>query len=460
MLADHLQKDENDARAYLVSLAEGLSREARDELHQPEAAELVERADKLRHTTETAMLRSFGAWQHAVHAYESLAAAVAGARNARARVARSYDSMVAMHGDAAAQSEGRSPYSVWDAREHGRRRQLEASLARCYSAPSALLVNSGASALAVALGARRLPRGSTVLTGRSTHRDAEHLLTRFIAPLGVKLVRVPPANARTVLDALSALQPSVAFFETAVIAPGGDVPAGIRGWSEASPRTLFLVDNTAQSVLTRWFGGAAPAVKRLLVLESATKYLAHHCTAGLLYGPEELIAESREYAKYTGQQLQEKAFNFVRPAEIEHLGWKLSRHSHNAGVFLDELSAVDGVDARGLDAAAGEESRRLLFREGRGGVVFVRLRGHGSGERAHHELLAAWQATARRRGGWIPVRAGFGWNDTTATVQAAPLHESKGSPHLRISTGIEPEHIARELAGALAAACVELRGAS
>ncbi len=452
----HLRIDEDDARSYLLSLARGLLSEIRSGVREPEAADLAERAEKLVFDIDATDLRTFGLWQRAVHAYEALASAVAGARNGRARVARSYESMEELRADAGAQAEGKSPHAVWETHEHGRRRQLEAALAACHHCESALLLNSGASAAAVAVGATRPARGATILIGRRGHVDTAEYLTRFVAPLGVKMVHVPPGNAGAVLDALRTLKPEAALFETAVNAPGGDVPAGVLRWFEASPDTLFIVDNTVQSVLTRWFEGelGERAARRLVVLESATKYLAHQCTAGLVYGPEAVVGRMRELARATGQQLQEKAFNFLRPAEITHLPWKLSRHASNVRIFVEELSAVSDVEVRTLDAAADEEARALLFRHGPGGVVFVRLPGHRARGRIHHELLAAWQAEARRQGAWIPVRAAFGWKDTTAYVnEPSRTWPEEGAAYLRVSVGIEPAGVARRLARALAAAC-------
>jgi cystathionine beta-lyase/cystathionine gamma-synthase len=458
VLPESFRVDENDARSYLLALGRGLLSEIRTGLREPECADLSERAEKLLRELEAADLRTYGLWQRSVHAYEALGCLVANARNVRARVARSYESMEELHHDADAQLQGRSAHAVWDTHEHGRRRQLEAALAACHHCESTLLVNSGMSAVTIALGTVKPARGATILVGRGGHFETTDYLTRFVAPLGVKVVHVPSGNAGAVLDALRTLAPTAALFETAVNAPGGEAPSGISRWFEASPETLFIVDNTVQSVLTRWFDGkTAPGLEsRLIVVESVTKYLAHHCTAGLIYGPEAIVARMRDLARATGQQLQEKAFNFLRPAEIEHLAWKLSRHARNVGVFVEEIGAAKGVDVRTLDSGTDTEARAALFRHGPGGIVFMRLRGHGAGERGHRELLAEWQAEARRQGAWVPVRAGFGWNDTTAIVHEHGRGRPEGGPaYLRISIGIEPECVARRLAQALATACAK-----
>jgi cystathionine beta-lyase/cystathionine gamma-synthase len=456
VLPESLRMDESDARRYLLALAGGLLAEIRAGLREPEATDLAERTERLQRELEAADLGTFGLWQRASHAYEALAGAVAGARNARARVARSYESMEELHDDAHAQTRGRSAHAVWDTHEHGRRRQLEAALAACHHCESALLLNSGMSAVAIAVAAARPACGATILLGRGGHAGTADYLTRFVVPFGVNVVQVAAGNAGAVLDALRTLQPAVALFETAITAPRGDVPSGISRWFDAAAGTLFVVDNTVQSALTRWFDGEAGTSGdgQLVVVESLTKYLAHQCAAGLIYGPEAIVGRMRELARAAGQQLQEKAFNFLRPAEIEHLPWKLSRHASSVRAFVEELGSAPSIEWNTLDHGADLEARASIFRRGPGGVVFVRLRGEGHGERAHHELLARWQAEARRRGAWIPVRAGFGWNDTTAVVHEPSRALPSSCPaHLRISIGIEPAAVTRRLAQALAAAC-------
>src|SRR5690606_26338612 len=103
------------------------------------------------------------------------------------------------------------------------------------------------------------------------HQATSDFLTRFVAPTGVKIVRVPPGSSEAVQEALRAVRPQVALFETAPSAPGGNVPARVSEWFEASPETLFMIDNSVQSLLTPWFDGAATRGRRLVVIESAAR---------------------------------------------------------------------------------------------------------------------------------------------------------------------------------------------
>lgn len=457
MAYDSPRASRDDARSYLLALLTGLVEETRQELRDPEAAAILEKAEKLTREIEAADLRRFGPWQKAVHAYEGVADAVAAARNTRSRTARSYESMEEMGRDTEAQAKGKSPHAVWDSAEHGRRRQIEKKIAERFGAEDALLVNSGASAIAVAVGALRLPRGATVLTGRHAHPETTSFLTRYVMPGGVKIVRVPLGHGDTVIDALRTLKPELALLETATAAPVSEVPSRVEDWFRASPSTHFVIDNTVQSLLTPWFGADKAPRRKLVVVESAAKYLSHRCMAGMVYGPDELVAPIREYARATGQYLQEKAFNYIRPAEIEQLGWKLTRHAVNARVFASEAAGCQDIEVRLLDSEADPGARASLFANGPGCLVFVRLGTRRDPATGHRKLLAGFQAQAKKRGAWVPVRAGFGWTDTTARIHE-PTGErvDEGPRYLRVSVGIEPEHIIRDLGKALRAASDEV----
>lgn len=455
MVYDPPRASRDDARSYLLSLTSGLMDETNRELRDPEAADLLERGERLMRDLEIADLRSFGIWQRWVHAYEALADGATAARNRRARTARSYETMDELWQDAEAQALGASPHAIWDAHEHGRRRQIEARIARRFGAEAALLVNSGMAAIALATSALRLARGATLLTGHHACAETAHYLTRYVAPAGVKIVRVPPGHADTVMEALRALRPQVALFETATNAPTSDVPSRIDAWFEASPETLFVVDNTVQSLLTPWFGVDRPARRRLLVVEDASRYLCHRAMAGLLYGPAALLDPLRDLARATGQNLQERAFNSIRAAEVEHVGWKLARHAANVRVFAGELSGLPDIDVQVLGSAGDAEALGALFPAGPGCPVFVRLRAPHEREAGHRRLLSRWQAHARKRGAWVPVRDGFGWSDTTARLFEPASGLRPDARYLRVSVGIEPEAIVRDLARALGAAAME-----
>ena len=446
--------DERDARGYLLALAAGLMKETRADLREPEASEAAERGEKLVREIESASLGTYGTWQRSIHAYEAVALAVAAAHNLRARIARSYETMEELLRDVDAQREGRSRYTYWDASEHGRRRQIEAAIAARHGAEAALLLNSGMSSVAVALGSMRLSRGATILTGQRGHHATSDFLTRFVAPTGVKIVRVPPGNADAVQAALRAVRPQLALFETAASAPGGNAPARVEEWLAASPETLFVIDNSVQSLLTPWFEGVAARSRRLVVIEGAARYLSHRNMAGLLYGPAALLSPMRDFARATGQLLQEKAFNYIRPAEIEHLPWKLRRHAANVWRFLAVLREIGAVDVSVPGLCADERARASMFRNGPGCLLFLRIRAPIKTSGPYRRLLSAWQARARKIGAWVPVRAGYGWNDTIARVyEAGP----GGEPMcLRVSVGVEPAPVAERLATALAAACSEI----
>ena len=108
-------------------------------------------------------------------------------------------------------------------------------------------------------------------------------------------------------------------------------------------------------------------------------------------------------------------------------------------------------------SSADEETRSSLFAEGTGCILFVRIRGPVKTSAPYRRLLSVWQAQARKHGAWVPVRAGFGWSDTTARVhEPGPVDPPEAALCLQVSVGVEPEPVARRLAAALASACTAL----
>ena len=107
--------------------------------------------------------------------------------------------------------------------------------------------------------------------------------------------------------------------------------------------------------------------------------------------------------------------------------------------------------------------------DGPGAVVEVEADQHWFSVQAGVGDLGAGQDGAVRAGGeaaaevvalggaWVPVRAGFGWTDTTARIHEPTGERVDEEPrYLRVSVGIEPEHIIRDLGKALRAASDEV----
>lgn len=384
--------------------------------------------------------------------YEQLARSKGCTLNSVAEVARDYESMDAFWDDVHAQSRGDNPHTYWDTYEHGRRRQLEQLLAQTYGSEAALLLNSGMSGIAVVCEMLNLRTGDTIVTGERSYFEITDFLDRFVSERGVRVVRVPVGDTQKVVTTLKETKPRLVIVETATNVPSVDVPEDVPAWLEAAEQALFLIDNSVQSHLTRWFS-ILPQHERVIVLESGVKYLTHHCMAGVLYGERATLDGARNYARLAGQQLQEKAFNFINVAEIEHLPEKLARHTQNVRLFHQALQPYTRCFSlvNMLESTAAHEAADRIFGKGIGSLVFIALpRGIEDANTIHRRMLDEWRKLASDNGLTVEIRCGFGWNQTTARVYESGLLNQPDAPtYLRISVGIEPQWIVRSLAEAL-----------
>ena len=389
--------------------------------------------------------------------YAELAVEKGSILNAVAAVAREYESMEAFWADVEAEPRGESHYTYWDTFEHGRRRQLESLFARTYGSEDALLLNSGMSGIAVICQMLNLRPGDTIVTGERSYFETGDFLHRYFSERGIRIQRVPVADAQKVIAVLKQSNPRLVLVETATNAPSVDVPEDIATWFDAAPEAIFLIDNSVQSHLTRWFTSPACVPARTLVLESGVKYATHHCMAGIIYGCREALEPARSYARLAGHQLQEKAFNFISEAEVEHLAEKLDRHSRNARAFHEALEPYRHLFSytRLLDSTSGREAADTLFGNGVGSLIFLALAPDDTATAqdlnlAHRSLLDEWRRIAKEGGLAVEIRCGFGWNQTTARVYESHLLNQPGAPtYLRISVGIEPDRVIRTLAQCL-----------
>jgi cystathionine beta-lyase/cystathionine gamma-synthase len=354
---------------------------------------------------------------------------------------------------------GVSSTTYWDTYEHGRRRQLERRLAQCYGAATALLLNCGMSAIAVSLGSCCLRSGDVLLTGTRRYFETTGYIDRFVRPSGVQVIEVEVGRPGALVEALTRFRPRVVLVETATNAPSVDCPKDINLWAQTSPDTIFIIDNSIQSVLTRWYDIAHDLSDRLLVVESGTKFITNEIMCGVVYGAGEPAARARNFARDTGQQLQGRSLSYLNEHLLDLLPRRLAIHDRNTRRFAEILRQhlptsfhVVTVDS---DAPAIGVSP---FDLGIGCLVFVVgpscLRPEG-----YHRILSSWRSLCGREVDHaVPsVRAGFGWLGTAARVyQGSLLNQSDAPSYLRISVGAEPEFAIKASARALATAISEL----
>ncbi|MER9675339.1 PLP-dependent transferase [Mesorhizobium sp. M0208] len=198
----------------------------------------------------------------------------------------------------------------WDTLENGRRLQLERVLAEIYGSEQSVLVNCGMSAIAVALGACKVKAGTRLLVGKSRYFETSGLIERHLLPLGVEIRAVDVARPNALRDALAAFGPEVVLLETIANMPSVDPVRDIAAWSACPSAPIFILDNSVQSGLTRWFD-LLDFSDRLLVVESGTKYITNDAMCGVIYGAGDLIASTRNYARDTGQSLQARALSYL-----------------------------------------------------------------------------------------------------------------------------------------------------
>lgn len=425
---------------------------------------------------ETAELQSMGApVQHLVGDVECLPAAIdlcesaseafelylrlrdqlAAALDGGYVLAARYASMDQFWADAAAQERGERLDTYWDSYEHGLRRMLEQRLASAYGSDQAVLVNSGMSAIDVALRSVGLRPGSTVLAHHRAYFETDQYLLHVLAETGVRVRRADLTDRHAVRRAL-ADSPDAVLVEPVLNGPSCDVPILEPLLAAGVP---IVVDN---SVLGHALSGAllSPHGQRVLVAESGSKYLCRQASSGMLYGWGDLITAARLTARRTGQQLQGRALHRLRTGEIWQCAARLALHASRAGVFRGVLTD-QAPWLRVSDATTGAADRDdLLARHIRGGArgclsfVSCPVDEHEA-EQVHRTVVQRWCASHGAR-----VRAGFGWTATTGRAYGADaLNTDAGRSFIRVSVGLEPEEEVRALAaGFVAAAKATLAG--
>jgi Cys/Met metabolism PLP-dependent enzyme len=450
------------ALEYLSGLVNGLLREVTNhKTRLPESHVRQVRALYRHFTSDRRRLATFRSWHTLWLRYQKLSKLTGSLLNVTGTVATVYKSMDCFWADLSEQELGRSTGTVWDTYEHGRRRQLELLCATTYESEAALLLNSGMAALFCALWSAQPSPGSTILTGQRSYFETSELLLHWFRGLNLTTIRVEVDRPGEVVRALHSLRPAIALFETATNLPGSAAPPDCDHWRRASPETLFIVDNSVQGALTRWSRFSGELQERLVVVESGVKYMTENCMAGLLYGSRSIVERCRSFARVAGLLLQECAFNYLREAEIASLPDRLDLHSRNASAFAWRVRQRARPAARvgQVGDCSGRRNRATgLFAKGIGAPVFIELCSRTESGSAHRKLLDSWRTKARHVGIPVPIRAGFGWPQTTARVyESGILNQPDAPAYLRVSVGIEPLPIIEALADLLAATCQECR---
>ena len=437
-------------RNYYAAIVRGLAEEAiaccdeRNELAH-EATAVAEAAMELASDVE-----AMAGWrEHGRNRYRELSRRLANALCAHETIARQYENMNAFWDDAQMQARGDSPYTFWDVYEHGARRRLEHIIAHTYGAEDALLVNSGMSAIAVAIEAASLRTGDTVEVSSRGYFETTDLLDRVTRPRGVTIRHAAPTEGPVPI--------SLALLEVADATPGAHVPL-----DETLNRLLdggarIVIDNSMFGPTAGW-PGVFQSDNKLLFVESTAKFIGREVIGGVIYGTAAALDPVRLIARDTGQQLQAHAFHWLRPAEIAAASLRLKIHQRNVEILL---AALNPVRSR-LELCTPLRSNFRCVGQSIGGcVVFLRATLGKDGEpgRAprHRDLLSRWQSLARSGGRSVGIRAGYGWDDTTARCyEGHRLKQANVDDYIRISVGIEDASQMSELSAWLSLSIEEV----
>ena len=365
-------------------------------------------------------------------------------------VAASYGSIEEFWADADAQERGDSPRTLWDTYEHGRRRQIESQLAGYYGCEAALLVNSGMSAIDTAVRSLHLKSGDVVLTHRRGYFETLQYLAEILGAEGVVIVRRPLDDLDELQSAVKEVKPRLLLVEAAMTIPPCEIVSGLDGVPDD---VQIVIDNSVFSHGVRWFDHLRQ--RNAVVIESALKYMMGHASGGVLYGGRDRIGAARHYARNVGQQLQERAFNHLQMGEIATLREKVRLQGKRAALFVSALHSHDWAQISSAATAAGgrDDWPARAVREVDGGcLVFLELRENLPGEKAElqRRILQAWHNELARRGIALPIRAGFGWDQTSARCyESARLNQPDAPMYIRVSVGIEPPDQVAALADCL-----------
>jgi Cys/Met metabolism PLP-dependent enzyme len=425
-----------DSAEYLARLAAGLLDECRaDGLVVPPQAELL-----------AAGVADFGlGWLH----YRQACAAVAAQLDADFEPAAAYDTMEEFWADAADQETGASAAAYWDSYENGRRRRLEQRCAVAFGSEQAVLVNTGMSALDVAIRSAGVRPGDVILVHDRQYFETSDLLTGVYEPWSLTIVPVDMRDADLVRTAVHRHAPALALVETVLNGVRCDVPV-LEPLLEAGVPVVVDCSALGHGIDPRDLA-SGPAV---LYVESGMKYLTRSASCGVVYGWGEWAAQARIAARRTGQQLQGRALHRIRPAEVDLCRRRLALHADRRERFITRLGDIRPelvvTDACSSLGQRDDRMARVVRGGASGCLVFVRLPVDAGAdvERAYRDLVAGWAATVHAP----RVRAGFGWTFTSSRAYGKDaLNTAAGEAYARISVGIQPAAEVLRLATDLAA---------
>jgi cystathionine beta-lyase/cystathionine gamma-synthase len=354
-------------------------------------------------------------------------------------IANDYETMEDFLNDCENINTGKSPNTYWDTYENGARRKLEAKLARLYGSRESLFVNSGMNAIHVAIESNNLKTGDKILIGQKCYFETTDWIQKYLVPRGVVVLKVDTSNSSKVLEMLETHKPNICFLETVINSPEVICLDFDGQFFEASQGTAFIIDNTVQSHLTKWYK-IVPAKyhDKLLIVESGSKYITENLMMGVVYGTSKKLSACRDYARCVGSQLQQKAFEHIQPSDFVNLDKKLERQSQNVKLFLKHINKLSFEHVKSLDDQSNTYNQQNIFKNGTGCLVFMKLESSTNVQSDHRKIVNTLKHNLRRKKITVDIRAGFGYATTCLrTYEDNSLNQPDRPLYIRISIGIE-----------------------
>jgi len=340
-------------------------------------------------------------------------------------------------------NQGKSNHTYWDTYENGQRRKLESSFSKEYGSESALLLNTGMSAVFSSVIVNILKSSSKLLTSKKLYFETDNLFKKYLSKNIVEIIRVDHTNSIAILKLLKKYKPQICFFETVINLPEVPVLDFDKKYFLASPESLFVIDNSSQSHNTKWFHIIPKKYhSRLLVIESLAKYFTDEAMGGIIYGNHSSIEKIRDFARNTGQQLQQRAIDYISIPRIKNISNRLSKININIQVFkeiIEEyISLFEYVNF--LNSKVLTKNQKRIFATGKGALVYLKIRWppNFDEDSTNRKLINLWKNSLKDKNIDLKIRAGFGFDITSVrNYEKNQLNQIDTPKYIRISVGTE-----------------------
>jgi Cys/Met metabolism PLP-dependent enzyme len=430
---------------YWCRLTQGLLDEARSmEVQSGRHKALAKKIEQLQ-ISVTSTQASQGYIQFS-ESYRALACRLGDSLGENESIADTYNSMDEFWSALKHQAAGEDTGTTWDSYEHGRRRMLERDVAQATGAEAAVLTSTGMAAITAALESRLPIAGTKILIPTKQYFEIDELFTGMLRSRGCIIQTADFSDQPTLDKALSEFRPDIAFFETVANAIDLCSASGVNGLLHKHPEVVFIADNTVYSLSDMFWCRGEPFPRNLLVVEGATKTISRTVMVGVIYGSKDLVETARVTARTCGALLSGRTCCYIRSHEIGLVGERLELHRRNTETFM---SIVGGSSSAAIKSPMFQRDKNTKAITA--GLIFFSISPESQSEITALRVCAAnWNNRLKKSHLKVPVRGGFGWDETTLRIyETSNLNQADAPNYMRISIGIEPHAVIQEKAIAL-----------